>query len=448
MPATFPGVSRKWSIALAGLVAAVALGVLLAGGDDEQESSRTTRPADATVTVSLGERVQTRGSMNGFIHSLDDEAPPASRVAPLAPRLWRSDGVRAPIDRAAAFGARYQLVLSDLWGYPQSDWNGRGPPWRDLGAWERFVRGTARAYRGRPVTWDIWNEPNDPGFWSGGRRRFFQVYSLANHVLREELGGAVAIGGPSVSRYAPRWLRAFLDHCLAERCRLDFLAWHENLTPSDPLGSISVHLADGRVRFVEEPRYAAIGLRAIHINEYVGREDRHMPGEAVAYLQELERGGADLAARSCWSREDCSPAGLDGLLTPGGSPRAIWWTHRWYADGVRSRVKSRSEDPAVAVLAGAPAPGGAHVLLGHVAPRGSGGRSRPKVIELALEGLRSRGRAHLTIDRVASAGEAPVPFPERMVQREVELGTDPLRLVLPALGVHEAALVRVSPLAE
>ena len=448
MPATFPGMSREWSIALAGLLAAIALGVLLLGGEGKEEGPGPTPPADVRVTVSLSEAVRTRGSMNGFIHSLDGALPPDSRVVPLAPRLWRSDGLRAPIDRATGFGAGYQLVLSDLWGYPQSDWGGRGAPWRDLGAWERFVRRTARTHRGQPVQWDIWNEANDPGFWSGGRRRFFEVYSVANRVLRQELGPGVSIGGPSISRYAPRWLRAFLDHCLAARCRLDFLSWHENLEASDPLDSISAHLTDGRKQFLDQPRYAALGLGEIHVNEYVGREDRHLPGEAVAYLAQLERGGADRAARSCWSREDCSPAGLDGLLTADGSPRAVWWAHRWYADGLGSRVKSRSDDPAVAVLASAQAPGRAHVLLGHVAPRGSGARSAAKAIEVALEGLGPRGRAQLTIDRVAAAGEAPVPRPERIAEREVEIDAGSLRLAVPALGVNEAALVRLSPLAE
>jgi len=100
------------------------------------------------------------------------------------------------------------------------------------------------------------------------------------------------------------------------------------------------------------------------------------------------------------------------------------------------------------VLASAQAPGRAHVLLGHVAPRGSGARSAAKAIEVALEGLGPRGRAQLTIDRVAAAGEAPVPRPERIAEREVEIDAGSLRLAVPALGVNEAALVRLSPLAE
>jgi len=421
-------------------VAAIVAVALLVTGEAEHERTGPAPRADVTVTVSLDEPVRTRGSMNGFIHSLDATLPADDRVAPLAPRLWRSDGMRAPIDRATAFGARYQLVLSDLWGYPPSDWNGRGPPWRDLAAWERFVRATARASRGRPVIWDIWNEPNDPGFWSGGQRRFFDVYSRANRVLREELGPNVAIAGPSVSRYAPRWLRAFLGHCLAKSCRVRYLAWHENLEASDPLESISQHLADARKRFVEEPRFEALGLRDIHVGEYVGKSDRHLPGEAVSYLQQLERGGADRGARSCWSEEDCSAAGLDGLLTAEGAPRATWWAHRWYADGEDSRVRAHSSHGALAALASASA-GRAGVLLGNARHR-AGASSRR--VRLRLRGELATD-VRVRVERVL-AGEAAMPEPEVVLDRELRSRDGELSVMLPSLPAHAAMRVSVAPL--
>ena len=250
--------------------------------------------------------------MNGFIHSLSATEPADELVRPLAPRLWRSDLAPRPLDRALALGARYQLVLSDLWGYPSGNWNGRGPPWADLAAWERFVRRVAREHEGKAISWDIWNEPNGAAFWSGGRERFFRTYSVANRVLREELGDDVEIVGPSVSRYSPRWIDAFLGHCLAARCRIAALAWHENLRPEDPLEGIAAHLSDARSRVLADPRYAELGMRQIHVNEYTGAVDRYLPGEAVAYLSQLEAGDADLAALSCWTAEDCAPSGLGG----------------------------------------------------------------------------------------------------------------------------------------
>ena len=382
--------------------------------------------------------------MNGFIHSLSATEPSDELVRPLAPRLWRSDLARAPLDRVLALGARYQLVLSDLWGYPSGNWNGRGPPWADLAAWERFVRRVAREHEGKAISWDIWNEPNGPTFWSGGRERFFRTYAVANRALREELGEEVEIAGPSVSRYSPEWIDAFLGHCLAARCRIAALAWHENLRPEDPLEGIAAHLSDARSRALADPRYAELGMKQIHVNEYTGAVDRYLPGEAVAYLSQLEAGGADLAALSCWTAEDCAPSGLGGLVSPAeGAPRAVWWAHRWYAQGAGARVRSESSNPAVAVLASAPAEGEVQVLLGHVAPRPAVEAPQPLTIDMTLSGLPVSGIARATIDRLPASGAVPVN-PDRIDEREVTIEEGGLRLEVPALGVHQAALVTLS----
>ncbi len=431
---------RPWWIGLAGLVAATTLAILLQAGEEERPTPLPS--ADATVTVSVDRPVRTRGSMNGFIHALGATQPADEQVAPLAPRLWRSEPSRAPIERATALGARYQLVLSDLWGYPQSGWNGRGPPWRNLPGWERFVRDTARTYRGQPVSWDIWNEPNDPGFWSGGRQRFFEVYSRANRVLRSELGPHVEIAGPSTSRYAPVWLTEFLGRCLAARCRVSALSWHENLDADDPLHSISAHLADGRRRFLAQPRYAPLGLREIHINEFVGRSDRNLPGEAVAYLEQLEGGGADRAARSCWTHEDCSATGLDGLLeAASGMPRASWWVHRWYAEGADSRVEARSRGGDVFALASASG-GRAQVLIGRASSRR--GSSSPSIrVAVRVRGS-TAGEMRVRAERVVPAGEAAVPRPAFVLDRRVRSEGGGVAVVLP-LPASAAMRVTLDP---
>ena len=439
------------------LVASVLATLALVAGCNSDDGGRSAAPAPpaaaaepaapVTVSVQADAPVPTRGSMNGFIHSLDPSQPPEAMVAPLEPRLWRSDLLRAPVDRARAFGAEYVLVVSDLWGYPATGWAGRGPPWADLGKWERFVRRLAREHADLPVTWDIWNEPNSPTFWEGGQKRFFEVYAVASRVLGEELGPDAVIGGPSTSRYSPRWFAAFLDSCLAASCEIDFLAWHENLRPEDQLGSISEHLTDARARFLDNPRFAALGVQRIHVNEYVGVEDRYLAGETVAYLDQLERGGADRAARSCWTEEECSPPSLDGLLAPDGSPRGTWWVHNWYAAGLASRVRGESSDPALAVLASSEAPGQAQVLLGQVSPRPAP-EPAPRAltpVKLEVAGLPPGSRPVVRVERVPAAGQAAVPQPEVLDEREVTSANGRAELDLPPIGPHEAMLVIVRP---
>jgi hypothetical protein len=283
-------------------------------------------------------------------------------------------------------------------------------------------------------------------FWTGGRERFFRTYAVANRALREELGDRAEIVGPSVSRYSPRWIDAFLDHCAAARCRISALAWHENLRPDDPLGDIGSHLADARSRVLADPAYAGLGMREIHVNEYVGATDRYLPGETVAYLRQLEAGGADRAALSCWSEEDCAPPGLGGLVSSAeGAPRAVWWARRWYAQGAEARVRASASDPRVAVLASTPTKGQVQVLLGHAAPRPATGTPVPLAVEVRLAGLPGPGRFRATIDRLPASGTAAVR-PERLEDRAVGAEDGALRLGVPALAAHEAALLTLTPL--
>lgn len=420
-------------------------GSLVVGCDSGEDREPSPEPVGTpvAVTVHADRPLATAGSMNGFLHSLSEDDPADELVRPLAPRLWRSDLTRAPIDRARSFGARYQLVLSDLWGYPANDWNGRGPPWADLASWEAFVRRAARDHTDDRLSWDIWNEPDGPTFWSGGRERFFETYAVANRVLREELGKEVEIVGPSVSRWSPKFIDAFLGHCLAESCQISALSWHENPRPQDRISDTSEHLIEARERVLANPRYAPLGIEEIHVNEYTGRADRYLPGEAVAYLAELQEGGADLAAISCWSEADCSPAGLSGLLSPAsGSPRAVWWVHRWYAQDAGARVRSTSSDPHVAVLASAGGAGRVAVLLGHEGQRPTSGSGEPATIKVEFEGLGGAERYQVTIDRLSASG-ARAARPQRLEERAVDATHGTVELELPALGVHEAALVRL-----
>ena len=107
-------------------------------------------------------------------------------------------------------------------------------------------------------------------------QRFFRVYSEANRVLQEELGPDVEIAGPSIDRYSPEFLLRFLDHCRRQRCRVSILAWHELLEPFHPMRSIVEHLGQARAAFIQNPRLRSLGLREIHINEYMGLADRYL----------------------------------------------------------------------------------------------------------------------------------------------------------------------------
>ena len=406
-------------------------------------------PAPAAgVTVNFAEPVHARSAV-GFLHGMDERDPPDRWIAPLAPRSWRGDMESAPYDRASRLGARYILVLSDLWGYPGANWYGRRPPWQDLGGWARFVRDVARANRGRSLVWDVWNEPDQPYFWNGTEADFHATYRVAYDVIRQVLGPDAVIAGPSVSAFRWPWLVGLLEYCRQADCEVNALSWHE-LAGGDAVRAIPDHLRRARRALVRDPAFIAVGLRELHVNESVGRRDTLYPGEQLAYLALLERGRADAAARACWpdpsGADTCLRHTLDGLLDARSArPRGDWWTTAWYARGVPSRVAASSTSADVIALASARSPTRRHaeILLGEY-----GDQPQPVSVRVDLRGLgalaflRGSGRAALAAFRVVSAGEAPVS-PEPLPVRALAIVHGAAAATI-HLRPHEVVLVRLS----
>ena len=435
-----------------------ALLVALTGCFDDDEPAQPTqptatppprRPADVHVSADLAARPRSPPSMSGFLHGLTPGSPADSLVRPLRPRLWRSVPTRAPIELVARLGAQYELVLSDLWGYPPTGWDGHGPPWEHLDEWARLVRRTARALRGRGLEWDVWNEPDNPDFWTGTREQFFRIYETASRALTQELGESAVVGGPSTTKASPAWLEGLLRNCRAHGCRVSFLSFHANLQPFEHIPALTGRLRELRAELL--PRYRDLSLARIEVNESVGPVDQYRPGEVLGFLHHMEAGGADAAARSCWpdlhGSDNCSNGTLEGLLTPAHQPRSAWWAYRAYAAGVETRVPSRSDSAAVAPLASVRAGGGAQVLLGRLdrAPPDAD----PLAVELTLAGLdralAGADEATVSVSLLPDSGEEPLPEPRAVARQKVPVSQGVLTFSVGVLRPHEALIVTVAP---
>ena len=77
-------------------------------------------------------------------------------------------------------------------------WMGPGsasPP-RRMSDWVDFVTAVATRYRGLITSYEIWNEPNNPVFWSGSRRQWVALVKAAARAIRavDPSAGLVASG--------------------------------------------------------------------------------------------------------------------------------------------------------------------------------------------------------------------------------------------------------------
>lgn len=411
-------------------------------------SSETT----AQVTVDFSRPLPTSGSMLGFLHSLGKNSPDGRWIAPLDPAVWRGNPLSASYERATGFGARYVLVVSDLWGYPGAGWYGRQPPWEHPGQWFVFVRNLALAYRNRPLVWDIWNEPNVQYFWNGTQAQYYQTYGIAQAAIRSVLGSSAVFAGPSVDGFRWSWLYGLLDYCRQQRCRVDILTWAE-LQPAG-INFISDHVGQARQRLLANRSLAPTGVRSIYVNEYLAQSDALYPGSLVAYLDELERGGADTASMACWpytrGATTCNEQTLDGLLAPGSlRPRGVWWTARAYAEGVGSRVTVSSSAAGVATIAAARSPDQSHaqVLIGYFDTHRP--LSRSVGIRVVLRGLaalpflRTARKLRVSLQRLLATASPSDPQPIGIPQ-DVPVSRGTATIVVPPIAVHDAVVVRLS----
>ena len=284
------GVRRRALVLAAVLAGAVALAlVLLTGGSPEPERTRppaptapptATAPAprppvDVRAVADLGATPTPAPSMSGFLHSLAQPNPPDATISPLRPRLWRSVPTLAPPARAIRLGARYQFVLSDLWGYPGNNWNGKGPPWRDLAGWERTVRAAARLGARAPGGMGRVERARQPGLLHRNAGRVLPSLRRGRPGAAEGRSAATWWwAGPAPPRREPEWLEGLLRHCRAAGCRVGFLSWHANLQPYEQITSIAQTLRRVRARVL--PRYRDVGLERAR-GERVGGPRRPVP---------------------------------------------------------------------------------------------------------------------------------------------------------------------------
>jgi beta-xylosidase len=112
------------------------------------------------------------------------------------------------------------------------------PP-RDPALWVELITrlvGHWQRHFGREVLqhwlFEVWNEPNLPAFWSGGRDGYFELYERTARAIKA-VSPELRVGGPATAMNA--WLPEFLAFCDRRQVPCDFLSTH--VYPTDALGT-------------------------------------------------------------------------------------------------------------------------------------------------------------------------------------------------------------------
>jgi xylan 1,4-beta-xylosidase len=97
--------------------------------------------------------------------------------------------------------------------------------------WEALVRAfvehvVERYGRREIATWyfEVWNEPDLQGFWTGTREEYWRLYEASARAVKA-VDPQFRIGGPATSKGA--WVGDFIEHCVDNHVPLDFVSTHE-----------------------------------------------------------------------------------------------------------------------------------------------------------------------------------------------------------------------------
>ena len=109
-------------------------------------------------------------------------------------------------------------------------WKGNVTPPKSQDEWALFIQAFARheiSLRGvdevRRWYFEVWNEPNLAGFWTGDQTGYFQLYATTAKALKH-VDANLRVGGPATAGMG--WIPELLAYCKDYSVPIDFIASH------------------------------------------------------------------------------------------------------------------------------------------------------------------------------------------------------------------------------
>jgi len=108
-------------------------------------------------------------------------------------------------ERARGLDIIGQLDYTAGWAVGSSALISYDPPPLDL--WQRYVTQTVTRYKDRVSAWQVWNEPNNPTFWTGTKEQYAQLLQVTYDTIKRVDPGAKVLG-PTITGVDESWLDA------------------------------------------------------------------------------------------------------------------------------------------------------------------------------------------------------------------------------------------------
>ena len=217
----------------------------------------------------------------------------------------------------------YTLGMTPLWAVARRAEGHTSEP-ANLADWRNYVRTVALRYKGRIKYWEVWNEVNYDGFYTGSVDAMLELARAAYEELKAVDSTNVVLS-PNISAYGFQWLDEFLAK--GGGAYADVISWHLYTTYQPEL---------------DEPMAAGLrnllarrGLSERPIWNTEGNTDGVPPNAAAgagaiarAYLVQPWWGHSNFSFY-CWDIDYGNPLSLPGYLAPTAAGVAYREVGRW-----------------------------------------------------------------------------------------------------------------------
>jgi hypothetical protein len=102
-----------------------------------------------------------------------------------------------------------------------------------------YNEGWANGYHYNIKYFEIWNEPDGIGTWTGTMQQYFELYAVAARAIKAH-DPSLKVGGPVMGGPIPFATEPFLIYCRDHKLPLDFYAWHYYTDSPSELARVAI----------------------------------------------------------------------------------------------------------------------------------------------------------------------------------------------------------------
>jgi len=232
----------------------------------------------------------------------------------------------------------------------------------DWGKWDQGVEQLVRKQlaTGKPVEFEMWNEPDRPASFKGKQADFFALWVHTARLIRS-IDPKARLVGPTMSKYDYGWVQEFLKVGKEFSVLPDVVCWHEGISFPDLKG----HINSSAEAFWQDGTNRA----CIRVHPSAALDRHYSPADPVLFLAALQEAWRETKFRGIDERLGIK---LHHLTTKDHKPRSLFYAYDAYAkllefNGHAAKLASSKSVDGLAVWKKTPRTG--QLLLGRKLPR-------------------------------------------------------------------------------